>query len=189
MQHSPDDRHAAVVEAYNFSSPQVVVDVGGGNGGLLAAIMTANPEVKGVLFDHEAVVATAPATLGILTERCIIHPGDFFDAVPAGGDVYTLSQILHDWSDDRCLAILSVCREAMKRESRLLNIERVLDTVSGSSNPMNFLADMHMMVLFPGARERTPLEFSQLVKKAGFSEPKLMATRSPFCILETSPIK
>jgi hypothetical protein len=98
MQYSPDDRHAAVVEAYDFSNAGLVVDVGGGNGALLAAILTAYPDVRGLLFDQEAVVATASEMLRDLglPERCRIEAGSFFESAPKGGDIYTLSQILHD---------------------------------------------------------------------------------------------
>lgn len=187
MQHSPDDRQRAVVEAYDFSDARLVVDVGGGNGALLAAILAANPEVHGILFDQEAVVSGASAALEEYARRRIIQPGNFFESIPAGGDLYTLSQILHDWSDERCLEILSNCRTAMDRGARLLVIERVLDEMPGLTNSMNFLSDMHMMVLFPGANERTPMEFSRLFQETGFEPPRLIPTRSPFCIIETRP--
>ena len=187
MQNSPDDRHAAVVEAYDFSEARVVADVGGGNGALLAAILAANPDVRGLLLDQEAVLSAAPATLGGHAERCVLQPINFLESVPTGGEVYTLSQILHDWDDANCVKILANCRAAMEQGGRLLVIERVLDTEPGRSNPMNFLADMHMMLLFPGAKERTPSEYSTLFQKAGLTEPRLIPTRSPFCILETRP--
>ena len=124
------------------------MDVGGGNGGLLAAILAAFPQVRGLLFDRAQVVAGAPAVLGEVLDRCSIVAGDFFDAVPSGGDVYLLALILHDWSDERCAAILAACRRAMRPGARLLVIERLLGP---DADPMNHLADMHMMLLFPGA--------------------------------------
>ena len=96
MQHSPDDRHAAVVEAYDFSSAGLVVDVGGGNGALLAGILTAYPDVSGLLFDQEGASSPLPRTryrIG-LSGRCQIEAGNFLEAVPNGGDIYTLSRIL-----------------------------------------------------------------------------------------------
>ena len=177
MQHSPDDRHAAVVEAYDFSNARLVVDVGGGTGALLTAILIAHPDMKGLLFDQEAVVAAAPEMLrGVgLSERCRIEAGSFFEALPKGGDIYTLSQILHDWNDERCLTILSNCREAMGQDARLLAIERVLDEEPGQTNPMSYLADMHMMVILEGAKERTKAGFAALFAQAGFSEPRVAA--------------
>jgi O-methyltransferase len=180
MQHSPDDRHAAVVEAYDFAHAHLIVDVGGGSGALLAAILAGNLNAKGLLFDRENVIPRAQI------DRCAIEAGDFFERVPAGGDIYTLSQILHDWSDERASRILANCRAAMRAHARLLVIERVLDEVPGRTNPLNFLSDMDMMVLFPGAKERTLKEFAQLFRSAGFSAPRLIPTRSPFFLLESS---
>jgi hypothetical protein len=187
MQNSPDDRHAAVVEAYDFAGAASVVDVGGGNGALLAAILAANSGVRGVLLDQEPVVLAANSILGPLAQRCTIHPGSFFDSLPAGGDIYMLSQILHDWNDERCLKILANCHAAMTKDGRLLVIERVLDAAPSQSNRMDYFTDMHMMMLFPGAKERTSKEFARLFREAGFSEPRLIRTRSPYWIVETRP--
>ena len=187
MQHSPDNLHAAVVEACDFSGVRLVVDVGGGNGALLKAILTANAHAEGLLYDQEAVVAAAPELLAEpgLTGRCRVEAGDFFANVPSGGDCYTLSQILHDWNDERCLTILGNCRSAMRGGDRLLVIERLLESEPGKTNPMNFLADMLMMVLFPGAKERTPAEYAHLLDQTGFRDPEVIRTRSPFCVIET----
>ena len=189
MQHSPDDRHAAVAEAYDFSGAGVVVDVGGGNGALLAAILAGNPTLHGILFDQEAVVADAPGTLQELSARCTVRTGSFFDSVPAGGDIYTMSMILHDWNDEKCHRILANCREAVKPGGRVLIIDRVLDAGGENADPIGFLADMQMMALFPGARERTRSEFAQLLAEAGFAEPRVIPTRSPFSIVEASATK
>ena len=186
MQHSPDARQAAVVEAYDFSGIRLVIDVGGGNGALLKAILEANPQAEGLLFDQSAVVAAAPPLLteAGLADRCIVQAGNFFQAVPANGDCYLLSQILHNWNDEGCLTILRNCRAAMTPGGRLLIIERVLKEEPDTTNSMNFLADMHMMVLFPEARERTVREYSGLLRKTGFHEPRAIATRSPFGVVE-----
>jgi hypothetical protein len=184
MQFSPDDRHAAVSEAYDFSSADIVVDIGGGNGALLRAILSRNPGVRGILFDQEKVVAGA--ILGECASRCTIDAGDFFDRVSSGGDIYTMSQVLHDWNDDNCVRILRNCRAAMSGDARLLVIERVLDETPGRTIPMNYLADMHMMMLFPGAKERTPKEYAELLVGAGFHPPQILPTRSAYCIIETS---
>ena len=187
MQHSPDDRHAAVVDAYDFSNADLVVDVGGGNGALLAAILKRNARPRGILLDQAATRSAAGVVLGAAAGRCAIDDGSFFDRVPAGGDVYCMSQILHDWNDRRCLDILSRCHEAIRPGGRLLVIERVLDATPGEANPMNFLADMHMMMLFPGARERSLAEYAALFRQTGFGEPRLIRTRSAFSIVETTP--
>jgi hypothetical protein len=187
MQHSPDDRHAAVVDAYDFSAAGMLVDVGGGNGGFVKATLTKHPHLQAVLFDQKEVVAGAAATLGDCAGRCAIEAGDFFGRVPPDGDLYVLCQILHDWDDASCLKILRNCRAAMAAGTRLLVIERILDLSPGKSDPTNFLSDMDMMVLFPGAKERTLPEFTDLLRQTGFAEPKLIQTRSVFSILETAP--
>ena len=184
MQHGPDDRQAAVVAAYDFADAGLVVDVGGGNGALLGAILRANLEVRGVLFDQEAVVAGAARTLADVADRVQVEVGSFFEAVPSGGDVYTLSLILHDWDDERCLGILANIRTAMEAGKRLLVVERVLDQPDRPASPATYLSDINMMVNLHG-RERTLPEFTSLLERSGFEKPLLHATESPFCILET----
>jgi hypothetical protein len=182
MRHSPDDRHNAVARAYAFEG--TVVDVGGGNGGLLRAVLGAHANAQGVLYDRAGVVAGAGDVLGELAARCRIVPGDFFESVPAGGDIYALSQILHDWSDERCLAILANCRKAMTVGARLLVIERVLDEVAMRTPAPILLGDLHMAVLFPGARERSLSDFAALLAATGFEAPRLIPTSSAFGIVE-----
>lgn len=184
MQHSPDDRHNAIADAYDFSSMQTIVDIGGGNGALLATLLRKYPKSNGVLFDQENVVKHASDVLGPVATRCRIVPGDFFANVPGGGDAYVLSQILHDWDDERCLRILGNCRAAMCNGSRLLVIERILEP---GGDPMKYLSDMDMLLLFPGARERTVEEYGELFSAAGFGPPTLTRTRSPFAVIETRP--
>jgi len=186
MQHSPDDRQRAVAEAYDFGSARIV-DVGGGNGGLLRAILERHTAARGVLADQEAVVAAAPVALGAFIGRCEVVPTDFFASVPAGGDIYAMSQILHDWSDERCHTILGTCRAAIPAHGRLLIIERVLEDDAEKNSALNVLSDMQMMALFPGAGERTLAEYAALLAGAGFGPPRLIATRSPFSILEARP--
>jgi O-methyltransferase domain len=185
MRHSPDDRHAAVAAAYDFSGAGIVVDVGGGNGGLLRAILDSHTGVRGILADQAGVIAGAAEVLGAQASRCDIIATNFFVSVPKGGDIYAMAQIMHDWSDENCLKILANCHAAMKPGARLLVIDRVLEGPSGRNLPMNFLADMQMMALFPGAKERTGEEFCDLFLKSGFREPRIIPTKSPFSIIET----
>jgi hypothetical protein len=111
VRHSPDDRHAAVAETLGLRSTGLVVDVGGGDGGPLAALLVANPAMRGLFYDRPHVVAGAPAVLAAagVAARCRVEAGDFFARVPAGGDVYVLSPILHDWDDGRAALILRRC--------------------------------------------------------------------------------
>ena len=182
MQHGFEDRQRAVANAYDFTGVRTIVDVGGGNGALLAAILGRYPEVRGVLFDQEAVVAGAGRTLGTLMDRVDVQAGNFFEEVPPGGEVYLLSAVLHDWSDEQCLSILARTRAAMGPQKRLLVIDRVMGE-PGPLNPADYLIDITMMVNHRG-RERTREEFTSLFRRSGFGEPRLTRTASSFWVLE-----
>jgi len=173
---------AAVAEAYDVSSVGVVVDVGGASGKMLASILSKYAGVRGVLFDLPQATTEAPALLkdrGI-AERVTTEHGSFFDGVPVGGDVYILSHIIHDWSDEQSLAILKRCRASMKSESRLLLIELVLNEegVSGFGS-----ADVVMMTLLGGA-ERTTNEYAELFSRAGLRLSRVVKTTTSASIIE-----
>ena len=146
---------APAVVACDVSVFSRVVDVGGGYGALMAAILGAVPGPSGVLDDRPAVVGKdRPAfeATGV-AERCKLVGGDFFEAVPAGGDAHLLSQILHDWDDERCIRILVNIRRAMASDGRLLVVEVVLPETVGRPS---FVTDQDMMLLvMTGGRERT----------------------------------
>jgi hypothetical protein len=157
----------AVISAYDFSPFQHVVDVGGGHGLMLGAILAAHPQMRGTLFDQPNVVAGAEAVLrsyGVV-ERCDLIGGSFFDSVPTSGDAYVMRAVIHDWEDAKSIAILKVCRRSMFATAKLLLIERLV----GPPNevPATKFLDLNMLVL-PGGRERTREEFSALFEKAGF---------------------
>lgn len=157
---------AAIVEAYDFSKFGRIVDVGGGHGLLLAAILSANPHLRGVLYDLPAVVAGASGLRQEPTkQRCEIVGGDFFQGVPPGADAYVLKGIIHDWNDQAALKILKNCRQAISPNGTLLLVETVL---SPATDPAGALMDMLMMVLTRG-RERTEPEFRSLLEEAAFS--------------------
>jgi len=140
--------------------------------------------VRGLLFDQASVVAAAAELRSEFGERLHIEAGNFFQAVPAGGDIYILSLILHDWDDEQALRLLARLRAAMGPGKRLLVIEQVLDSGDGVSHPASYLSDINMMVNLHG-RERTLTEFAALFERSGFGLPQLYRTRSPCCILET----
>jgi hypothetical protein len=157
----------AVAAAYDFSGHSRVVDVGGGRGQLIAAILKANPKLRGVLFDLPGVVASAGDVLAEaeLADRCEVVGGDMFEAVPGDGDLYVLSRVVHDWDDARATAILASCRRAMAgRPASLLLVERVLpDRIAqGLEAQAKSLSDLNMMVR-TGGRERTEREFGALL--------------------------
>ena len=179
--HGPEP--PTVAAAYDFSRFKTIVDVGGATGNMLAAILSSHPAPRGVLFDRPHVVREAPALLrerGV-EERVTIVPGDFFESVPAGGDVYVLSHIIHDWNEDQCLTILGHCRKIIKPEGRLLIVETVLPT--GDTPHQGKLQDIVMLV-FPGGQERTEAEYASLLSKAGFRLTRVVPTTSVVSVVE-----
>jgi hypothetical protein len=157
----------AVLGAYDFSSFRHIVDVGGGQGALLAAILSVYPHARGTLFDQPQVVAGAKVNLeecGVI-DRCNIVGGSFFEAVPEGGDAYLMRYIIHDWEDDEAIAILKACHRAMREPAKVLLIER--NVAPPNELPATKFSDLNMLVA-PGGRERTRDEFASLFVKSGF---------------------
>ncbi len=169
----------AITEAYDFTPFGTVCDIGGGQGILLKSILTANPRLRGVLYDQESVVKDH--VLADLSGRVEIQSGNFFERVPAA-DVLLMKTVLHDWSDEKCQVILNHCRQAMQPSSRLLIVERVI------ASPTDFVGafyDLHMQVLM-GGRERTENEFNLLLQKADLKLNRIIPTKSPMKIIEAS---
>ena len=155
---------AAVVDAYDFGRFGEIVDVAGGRGALLAAILAKHDSVRGVLFDQPDVVANAGTFLDRFGDRCRAVGGSFFDRVPDGADAYLLKSILHDWQDEECGAILRVIRNAMPEHGVLLVLER--DLGAPNENAPAKLSDLNMLVN-PGGRERSEDEYAALFVAAG----------------------
>ncbi len=158
---------AEISRVCDLSQFDVVVDVGGGNGTLLASVLSAHPYLRGVLFDRPQVIQEArenPAVKGV-ANRCELAAGDFFKSVPTGGDSYILSRVLHDWDDQNCLNILRQCRVAVPSRGKLLIIEPLLADEARFSYVQGF--DVNMMVMSSG-RGRTPDDFEKLLKMSGF---------------------
>ncbi|MBA2448838.1 MAG: methyltransferase [Chloroflexi bacterium] len=186
MASSTEGAARAVADAYDLSQSKTIVDVGGGTGAFLAGILQANPWARGVLFDRPNVVAAAG---GLLTragvaDRCDVVAGDFFEAVPGGGDVYILSWIIHDWDDDRGVTILKNCRRAMADNARLLVIEQVIPP--GNQPSLGKLYDLHMLVL-SGGRERREDEYRALLAAADLQLARIIPTDVPRSVIEALP--
>ena len=177
----------AVVDTYDFSPFHTVVDVGGGYGALLATILRNNPGTRGILFEQPHVIASAEEELVAagVADRCTFVGGDFFVEVPAGGDAYVLSQILHDWDDERCVAILGQCRRAMPDHGKLLVVELVLPP--GDDPFLGKWLDLHMLVLL-GGRERTATEYDALFRAAGFKLARVVPTSPGPSVVEAIPV-
>jgi hypothetical protein len=176
----------AIAAAYDFSAFETVVDVGGATGNLLAAVLTKHAKPRGVLFDMPHVVKDAGALLQArgVSNRVSIEAGNFFESVPTGGSAYLLSHIIHDWSEEQCLTILSNCRKAMAPTSRLLIIEMVLP--SGDTPHLGKMLDMVMLVA-PGGQERTEAEYASLLTKGGFRLSRVVPTQSAVSVVEALP--
>lgn len=176
---------ADILKVYPFLNEGTIVDIAGGEGTLLAAILKAAPNARGVLFELPQVIASARARLEAeLLRRLELVEGDFFRQVPSGGDVYILKNILHDWDDERATAILRTCRKAMPRAARLLLIEGVVPTGNGPS-PTKMM-DV-MMLIQVGGRERTEEEHRRLLAAGGFRLNRLVAASPTTTVLEAVP--
>jgi hypothetical protein len=178
---------AAVASAYDFSEFKMIVDVGGATGNMLAAILSQHATPRGVLYDRPHVVTDAPALLEArgVASRVTIEPGDFFERVPAGGDAYLLSHIVHDWNEEQCLTILGHCRNVIQPGGRLLIVETVLP--SGDTPHQGKVQDMVMLV-FPGGQERTEAEYASLLGKARFRLSRVVPTASIVSVVEAVPV-
>ena len=179
-----------VLLSYEFGAMQRVVDVGGGYGALLAAVLTAHPGVRGVLFDLPQAIEGARTHLSNagLTDRCELIAGDFFESVPNGADAYLLKAVLHDWDDQKSQAILLNCRRAIPLNGKLLLIERIVPDRFEACSLHHAIAwaDLTMLVEF-GGRERTVREFRDLLESSGFKLTSATATSLGYSVLEGIP--
>jgi hypothetical protein len=177
----------AFIAVYDFGGARTVVDVGGGNGGMLVAVLQAHPGLRGVLFDLAQGLAGARAKIDAagLADRITLVEGSFFDKVPAGGDVYLLKSIVHDWDDDRGLAILQTCGRAMSSVAKLVVIERELpERIESPDEALTtVMSDLHMMVVL-GGRERTIHEYRDFLAQAGLRMTRAIHTDSEFAAIE-----
>ena len=175
----------AVASSYDFSVFNVIIDVGGGQGALLAAVLAEHKNTKGILFDLPHVVVKAQDVLRTagVTNRCEIVGGDVFKAVPEGGDAYLIKSVLMDEDDDQAIAILLACRSAMRPSGKVVVIEHLLTPPNA---PEINSSDMTMMIM-TGGRERTQEEFSELFSAAGFHLEQVIVTKSSFTLMVGAP--
>jgi SAM-dependent methyltransferase len=177
-----DSETIPVLDAYDFTPFETIVDVGGGNGLALAAILRRHPGIRGVLFDLPAVADRARevvAGAGV-SDRCRIEGGDFFDSVPSSGDAYLLRHVIHDWEDGEAIAILKNCRDAMQPGGRVL----VVETVIPSGNEPCFGKWLDLMMLVVGGRERTREQYGDLFSAAGLRLTRVVPTAHEVSVIE-----
>jgi O-methyltransferase domain len=183
-----EGRSGPIVKAYDFSAARRVIDLGGGRGGLLAAILTAYPGLTGVLFDLPAVVAEAKAFLNSqgLADRWSVVCGDLLTFVPRGADLYVMKSVLHGLNDAQVAAVLTTCRDAMTASATLLVIEAVLPP-HGCPSPLITMLDVQRMVI-NGGRERSQNELKAFLDTAGFSLNRVIPTGTQDQIFEAVAI-
>ncbi len=173
----------AVVEAYDFSPLNKLVDIAGGHGLLLAGILKANPRLQGVLFDLPFVIEGAGGLLkeeGV-SERIELVSGNFFESVPAGADAYMMKHIIHDWDDGSSIKILRNIRSAMSENGKVLIVEMV---VPESNEPHPSKALDILMLVMEGGKERTKDEYGKLLEASGLRLTKVIPTMSPYSVIE-----
>lgn len=173
---------AALLDAFDFGAFGTVADVGGGNGALLAAILTRHPHLQGILFDQAHVVLAAQPLLerAGVAERCRIEGGSFFTSVPRGADAYVLRSVVHDWDDTQAVQILRTVAQALAGPARMLLVERVIAPPNEGRDAK--FSDLNMLVS-PGGRERTLDEFVALIEEAGL-RLRSVADAGGFSVLE-----
>jgi len=174
----------ALIAGFDFSRFRTVVDVGGGKGALLAAVLAAHPGMEGVLFDQPHVVSGAAAVLerAGVADRCRTVGGSFFDSVPPGGDAYMLRSVIHDWDDEPSIRILTMVRQALAPASRVLLVERVIAPPNEGRDAK--FSDLNMLVV-PGGRERTREEFETLLMASGLRLACVVDVGG-FCVIEAA---
>jgi hypothetical protein len=175
--------HRAIIDVYDFSGIDILTDVGGGNGALMAEILNANPKMRGIVVDLPSVTKGAKELIQArgLQTRCKVMDCNFFKEIPAGSDAYLMSHILHDWNDEHCQTILKNCHKAMIPGSKLLVLEAVIPP--GNEFSISKLLDLEVFVI-GGGRERTEGEFKDLLEASGFKLSQTIPTKESISVIE-----
>src|SRR5262245_26691991 len=178
---------AAVLDAYSYDGIATLADIGCGSGAVMTATLARYPDLRGICFDLPHVIERTTGNLKAagLDGRCALQSGSFFEAVPAGADAYTMRHILHDWSDELCVKILSNIRRVIPASGRLLIVESVIP--EGNDPSPGKLLDMIMM-LVPDGLERTEAQFQRIFADAGFRLASVTPTHSAVSVIEARPI-
>ena len=177
-----------IAKACTFDKCKTLVEIGGGNGLLLSTLLKRNTHLRGILLElpHAIDGANSLFEKEGIQNRCSAVAGDFLKEVPAGGDVYVMKRVIHDFDDELSCRILANCHNAMNPSARLLVIERVI--AKGDGTDRNKFIDLEMLIMTPGGRERSEADFRALYAKTGFAFDKIIPTTSPFSIVEGTRI-
>jgi len=172
-----------VLEAYDFSKAKTIADIAGGHGHLLASVVAANREARGILFDLPPVLKGAPQMMDSygVADRVDLVEGDFFSEIPVTADIYMLKHIIHDWYDDSNQKILRNIRANMPEDGKVLIIEVVVP--EGNVPHFSKIIDLEMLIS-PGGIERTPAEFERLLADSGFKMTRIIPTQGLMSIVE-----
>ena len=170
-----------VLTSYDFSGIHHLVDIGGGLGSLLKAVLRLHPQMRGTLLERPEVVADVRLEPD-LADRLAVVSGDFTKAAPAGADAYLLKHIIHDWDEPTCVQILARIKEVMAPGARVLLLEQVIPP--GNDPSPAKLLDLNMLVMTDGGRERTPGEYALLMEQAGLQLLRIHPTPSPLSVVE-----
>lgn len=176
-----------LIKNYDFSPYKKIIDIGGGQGHVLCGILSAYQNMLGTVYDLSNARNLALRYINYmnLSERCNVVTGNFLETVPPGGDIYLLKVVLHDWDDERAIAILKNCRKEMTKYSKLIIIEKVID--DNQFKDLACLGDINMLVTLTG-KERSLIEFKNLLNQAGFDYERKIDTTISFSIIEASPV-
>lgn len=174
----------AIIRAYDFSSIETLVDIGGGQGAFLAAILQANPHLNGIVYDLPHVIEGTKSYLekSGMQNRCQAIGGSFLESVPAGGDAYIMKNTLTNWDDQHATQILKNCYRVMPQGGKLLIVQSVI--ASGNQPDLGKFTDLEMLLATSGGRERSALEFKQVLNTAGFQLTRILPTQCPSSIIE-----
>jgi O-methyltransferase len=176
-----------ILQAYDFSSLRTIADIGGGHGMLLASILSAYPQVRGILYDLPHVVRDAPAILRAkgVEDRCKVASGSFFVGVPGGADLYLMRHILHDWNDDRATQILGQLRAVVPKQGKVLSVDWLVPDGTGPDEIK--LLDLNMLVML-GGRERTEAEMAEVYRRSGFHLSRVVPLTDGRALFEGVPV-
>lgn len=179
------DSNEAIAEAYDFGAFSRVVDVGGGHGQLLSAILARHAHLSGVLFDLPSSIPTIRSGAAGYLPRTEFIGGNFFESVPHGADIYLMKKVIHDWNDEQAIVILRNCRDAMAPHGKVLIAETIVPD-GNEPNPIK-LIDVNMLVV-TGGKERTQAEYAALLAAAGLGLERVISTSQPISVLEAGRV-
>jgi hypothetical protein len=188
---APAENYAPIACAWDFSSANVVADLGGGGGALILAVLEFHPHLRGMLVDLEASVEAAKARFADekVASRCKLLAADLTQSVPADADVYMLKHVLHGRRDAEAITILRNCRAVIPESGTLLVIEFILPPLVSHADPRlegHLMSDLNMLAV-TGGRERNEREWRTLLGTAGFRLAGIYPVGSDVGVLEAKP--